>query len=575
MWKSRIFSQSFLFVFILASIYALSSKFMTMASSQDNEIKNEVIFTIPIGNQGIHYAGNNNQDSFTWGPAAFTVAPDGTFWIADTPDNHLLHYSPKGVLLDKIAIGGYIIGAGDLEVTPKEIWILDIASFPPKVVQFSLNGKMLRVYNMPKGLYLEDGLSGIVSGNDGSLLIDLGDDKTTTRLISATGIEEQSVIGGYEFEDKIYTAFSPDLREKDISKGYLIAGNQRINIQVANNLGGLRILHINPDGSFVVEVVEFVLNFAFHVDQKIYRYDPAGNFIGMARAPLGEQYTFVAHNIAVGPDGDVYALITRPNGGEIQKLTFTADLPSILTPSNVEESINYTQSSQSSLEGCQSFDLIIEIAAKYANNSINIDSYHINDPYNECPGRQTPRYLVTPGPHSSVSYDWGGYDTVAGFNTFMGQYGYFAGDINETIESCSRGVDCSGLVTNAWGLEGGHWGTCSLESVSTPLPSRDYLHKGDILNRCLISPRHTMIFVSFYSGGVWVYESTAVDNIDRVVMRQQPIAAIDNYTPRRYTNACFQVRMPMLRNAISSDASNFPSNPYPSPNLDLPSNPYP
>ena len=203
MWKSRIFSQSFLFVFILASIYALSSKFMTMASSQDNEIKNEVIFTIPIGNQGIHYAGNNNQDSFTWGPAAFTVAPDGTFWIADTPDNHLLHYSPKGVLLDKIAIGGYIIGAGDLEVTSKEIWILDIASFPPKVVQFSLNGKMLRVYNMPKGLYLEDGLSGIVSGNDGSLLIDLGDDKTTTRLISATGIEEQSVIGGYEFEDKI------------------------------------------------------------------------------------------------------------------------------------------------------------------------------------------------------------------------------------------------------------------------------------------------------------------------------------------------------------------------------------
>ncbi len=557
-------------------MYAVSSGFVTLASSQDDVLKNKVVFTIPIGNQGIHYAGNNNQDSFTWGPAAFTVAPDGTFWIADTPDNYLLHYSPKGVLLDKIAIGEAVIGAGDLEVTSRAIWILDIASFPPKVVQLSFDGKMISSYNMPKGLHLENGLSGIASGNDGNLLIELGGDRTVTRLISSAGYEDQKVLGGFEFQDKVYAAYSPDLREENASHGYILAGNKRIDVQVANDLGGLNILHINSDGSLVVEVDEFVIDVAFHVDQKVYRYDSSGNLVGMARVPLAEQYTYVAHSISVGPDREVYALITRPDGGEIQRLIFSADLPAILAPPDVSKETDYSQISLSSFENCQSRDLILDIAAEYADNPFNIDYYHANDPNNECTGRQKPRYFATPGPLPGVTYDWNGVDTVEDFNYYMGEYGYFAGDINETTESCSRGVDCSGLVTNAWGLEGGHWGTCSLESVSTPLPSRDYLHKGDILNRCTISPRHTMIFISFASdGGIWVYESTAVDNIDRVIMRTRTIAAIENYIPRRYNNACFQVRMPMLRNSISSWARNFPSNPYPPPNLDAPLNPYP
>ena len=64
-------------------------------SNQNDVVINEVVFSIPLGDQGIHYEGQDNPNMLTWGPTALVVAPDGTFWIADAADDHLLRYSPK------------------------------------------------------------------------------------------------------------------------------------------------------------------------------------------------------------------------------------------------------------------------------------------------------------------------------------------------------------------------------------------------------------------------------------------------------------------------------------------------
>jgi len=62
---------------------------------------------------------------------------------------------------------------------------------------------------------------------------------------------------------------------------------------------------------------------------------------------------------------------------------------------------------------------MISIAARYRNNTTYLNSYHINDPYGECPSRTKPRYLTTAKNYSSVPYAWGIADTVAQFNSFM------------------------------------------------------------------------------------------------------------------------------------------------------------
>jgi hypothetical protein len=201
-----------------------------------------------------------------------------------------------------------------------------------------------------------------------------------TQFVSSSGEIEQKALESYESQDKAYSAYPADLRSKeDASHGYILVGNKRINVEVANDLGGLSILHINPDGSFFVEVAELVFNTAIRVDQRVYHYDSSGNLVGMARVPLAEQYTYVAHGIAAGPDGKIYALITKPGGGEIQRLTFSVNLPPILMLSLARKETEQPKTLSYVPESCISRESIIKVASDYMNNSTYLNSYHIDD----------------------------------------------------------------------------------------------------------------------------------------------------------------------------------------------------
>jgi hypothetical protein len=213
---------------------------------------------------------------------------------------------------------------------------------------------------------------------------------------------------------------------------------------------------------------------------------------------------------------------------------------------------------------------MINVAIDYQNNSSYLNSYHVNDPNNECQQRTKPHYLGNPGYYSSVPYAWGMRDTITQFNNFMngGNNGFFAGDITEPNSGCGRGIDCSGLVNNAWDL-GDHFGTCSLETISTKLSSTDKLKRGDIMNRCSITPRHTLIFDIFNSDktAMFGYEATTYLNYDRVVRLYRTFSSIYDYLPRRYNNVCSDVFLPhMMKNIAPRSLIGQPTNPYPPPN---------
>jgi len=139
---------------------------------QNEEGAYEIVFTIPIGENGIHYEGVGVPEMLTWGPAAFTVGPDASFWIADTVGNRLLHFDPHGGLLEKINLDGSIVSASDLVVTREGVInVLDQASIPPKLVRLGNGGRVLSKHELPDGLHLGDGLSGIGLGDQGEVLV--------------------------------------------------------------------------------------------------------------------------------------------------------------------------------------------------------------------------------------------------------------------------------------------------------------------------------------------------------------------------------------------------------------------
>lgn len=495
----------------------------------------DVVFTVPVGENGIHYEGVDVPEMLTWGPAAFTVGPDASFWIADTVGNRLLHYSPHGSLLEKINLDGSVVGASDLVVTPAGvITVLDQASVPPKIVQIASGGSVLGKHELPNGLHLGDGLSGIGLGDQGEILVEREGGANIHQVLDLHGNPVQATpTKGHLHNGKLYSAHPSGLTSANPKQGAIQAGNITIEVNTTHDLGTLRILGFDPDNSFYVVLEELAQNPGLQVDKTIRHFDAEGKLIGMARVPIAEQYTYVAHDLTIGPDGSVYALVTYPDHVEVLRLSFVLELDPILSdatiPANGSES-TLVESPESIT--CVSRDTMVNTAYSYYANSKYLNNTNING---TCANRTKPHYLGSAGTYSSVSYDWGGFDTVSGWNTYMTN-NYKAGDIDTSgNEGCSRGVDCSGYVSRTWQL-GSPYGSCSFGSISTEININE-MQRGDILTLC---NEHTVFFrdYGYEEGGLYVYESTTYNDYDRVVYTWNDWSRFSGYTAYAKNDAC-------------------------------------
>ncbi|MCL7453405.1 MAG: hypothetical protein M8467_10200 [Anaerolineae bacterium] len=279
-----------------------------------------VVFTVPVGPNGVQYGAEQT------GPMALAVAPDGTFWIADTQGNRLLHYDPHGVLLNQIDLNGHGIGVADVEAIGSDVNAL-MVGYGEKVLRFTADGNLLATYDIPEGLGPESGLTGLAVGDQGEILLEFMMGAEVAQLVDARGVVEPAPLSGYTHEGKLYKA-----RQSGswTSAGTIVAGSARIEVTVPNLLAGLRILGFAPAGNLYAVVDEMVSTPTVWVDQTVHLYGPAGELLGMARVPVAERYTYVQNGLAVGPDGCVYALLTRPDQVEVIRLGFSTELESIL-----------------------------------------------------------------------------------------------------------------------------------------------------------------------------------------------------------------------------------------------------
>lgn len=205
-----------------------------------------------------------------------------------------------------------------------------MAAVTPKLVRFSLDGKMLTSYEIPDDLGLKYGLTGIYAGDQGEILLEREGGVYTSQLVDANGTVNIVTINRYPHKAKLYSAHPANLLDADATRGYILIDQQMVDVTVNHDLGGLRILGFAPDDSFYVIVDEMQITPVIQVDQKVYHYSSTGEPLGMARMPLVEQYTYVPHGLTVGPDGSVFALITRSDHAEVWRLTFTIGLDPII-----------------------------------------------------------------------------------------------------------------------------------------------------------------------------------------------------------------------------------------------------
>lgn len=274
-----------------------------------------VLFTVPVGSDGVQYGAEQT------GPMALAVATDGTFWIADTQGNRLLHYDPQGIQLNRIDLNGHGIGVADVEAMGSDVLAL-MVGYGEQVLRFNADGNLLAIYDIPDGLGPEGGLTGLAVGDHGQVLLEFEMGAQVAQLVNAQGALEPSPLPGYTHDGQLYKA---ELAGWQTSRGAIVAGSARIEVTVPDTLAGLRILGFGPAGNLYAVVDEMVSAPTVWVDRTVRLYGPAGGLLGVARVPLAEGHIFVQNGLAVGPDGSVYVLLTHPDRVEVVRLHFSSD----------------------------------------------------------------------------------------------------------------------------------------------------------------------------------------------------------------------------------------------------------
>jgi hypothetical protein len=303
--------------------------------AEGDGLNHDLVFTIT--NPG-NYSGEGGQPAWLgWGAQDFTIAPDGSFWIADTPadPDRLLHYSPQGELLAVISMrfNETQYYARDVAVDSSGVWVLDYISQPGMVLHINLDGSLLASYEIP-----EPFASYTQEGNVGPGLWHLLFTATGKVILDGpVGIVEMTITGGtadfkqvpgYSIGGHTYTDLENGLMVDDLRVGMKL-------LQPDHFLNYASLLGAASDASFFVRVDEGNNDQGKGEppDRFVRRYSSSGDLLGIALLPLPELDQ--AYDVALGPDGNVYAMYSRADHSvEILRLRFYTGTAPLLSPFN-------------------------------------------------------------------------------------------------------------------------------------------------------------------------------------------------------------------------------------------------
>lgn len=306
---------------------------VTATALAEDGTNHEVLFSVPQAENGITYRSEGVTEQQIVGPDGFAVAPDGSFWIADTMALRLLHYDAQGNQLAIVPLDDADRSVMAVRASATDVWVLDLKPTPGFLIQMAPDGTRRAQYILPAGYDLSSGLANMRLDENGQLIVEKAFDPFFSRLVPADGTLQPQPLDGLPFGDQFFTTKAADFnnQDEDHTRGEIRAGDMLIEIDTDNALGGLQIIGFAPDGSFYTRMEELGPDNDFRVDQTMRHYAADGTLLGMARFPLDKQYIYVRQSMAVGPDGNLYAMLTRPDSVELVRVRFVDNVTSIFS----------------------------------------------------------------------------------------------------------------------------------------------------------------------------------------------------------------------------------------------------
>lgn len=297
----------------------------------------ETFIQIPVGEDGIQYRGAGVEDMEPVGPNGLVVTADGVFVIGDVFGNRLLRFDADGNRLEDINLTPLgILNISDLVGAGNTLYILEISFkvLPERyrVNQLSAEGELVRQYDLPNGFHFEDGLYGLAIGypveGEAQVLVQLsaGAESVYFRVPDSPESlpEELQALSVYGSELSQISAGPGEI-------AVLGVGEQDFESRMTAG-GTIFLLSARPDGSLYLSREDLLAwEPAISTDITIHYISPDGMPMGVARYPLKDWYFHLWRFLTVGPDGNVYGLITRERSVDVLRLNFYQHLDPLLS----------------------------------------------------------------------------------------------------------------------------------------------------------------------------------------------------------------------------------------------------
>lgn len=293
----------------------------------------ETILSIPIG-EGSMIQYKKRPDSYE-GPNALAVLPDRSFMLADPVGERLIHVSADGRIVDTIELAPLGIGfVLDMRGKDDKIYLLEYGYKKFRVHELALDGALINTeeipYDFPVGQdrdNLEVLLTGIAIDCNDDIILELAGGSILLPLID---VQKQTpydqITKGISCNGQLFSVYNPLPRQTPL----ILAGDRTYETELTTGLGGFNLLQVYDDGSFYTVRDDVVSGPAIKVDLTVHYVDAEGVVQGAARIPRSEFYYYIMRSTAIAPNGEVFALLPKPDSLDIIRLNFYKELEPLI-----------------------------------------------------------------------------------------------------------------------------------------------------------------------------------------------------------------------------------------------------
>jgi hypothetical protein len=290
-----------------------------------------VVTSFDTGPETIEYRHGGQLPGQDVGPSALSVAPDGSFWLADVPGGRLARFDQDGTRTGVIDLDDRAQSIFDVDARTDTIWVswANIGLGVSKLQAFTPGGALLHDFDLPQSIWGDPAYvtNGIAVNNDGEVIMDLDNGQRYLRVATADGQPDASPLDGWAFDGHSFRMERVDGAPAEVTvvvdgRAFPIvaepdpAGREAVGLQVD--------LLPEPDGyglfntRYSVYDAGSTLAFRYTVERR----GNDGTLFDHATVPLDERYADVRYPYAIGPEGNVYMLMTYADHLEVLRLVF-------------------------------------------------------------------------------------------------------------------------------------------------------------------------------------------------------------------------------------------------------------